>query len=139
MKGTKEFPALRVLDNGILPLQDDKHSCGIGLIPAVGIILQVFIVTDTDGSTCYNNMFRRDHCMEIKDSSDMNLEKDICCCPSEAFPKLFEEGEFGSSLYLHVLKAVWLRLFDCIAELQHVTKLQQQNEDHLVDCHIMKQ
>jgi hypothetical protein len=59
--------------------------------------------------------------MEIKDSTDMNREKDICCFPSGTFPILFEEGEFGSSLYLHVLKAEQFRLFDCIAELQHVT------------------
>jgi hypothetical protein len=39
MKGTKKFPALRALDNGVLPLQDDTHSCGIGLIAAIGIIL----------------------------------------------------------------------------------------------------
>jgi hypothetical protein len=48
---------------------------------------------------------------------------------------LFEEGEFGSSLHLHVLKAEWFRLFDCIAEEQHVTVPQQRNGDHLVDCH----
>jgi hypothetical protein len=39
MKGTKKFPALRVLDNGVLSMQDDAHSCGIGLIAAIGIIL----------------------------------------------------------------------------------------------------
>jgi hypothetical protein len=39
MKGTKTFPALRVLDNGVLPMPDDAHGCGIGLKAAVGIIL----------------------------------------------------------------------------------------------------
>ena len=39
MKGTTKFPALRVLDNGVLPLQDDAHSCGIGLKVAIGIVL----------------------------------------------------------------------------------------------------
>jgi hypothetical protein len=39
MKGTKKFPALRLLDIGVLPLQDDAHSCGIVLIAAIGIIL----------------------------------------------------------------------------------------------------
>ncbi len=58
-----------------------------------------------------------------------------CCFPSGIFPILFEEDEFGLSLYLHVLKAEWLRLFDCIAELQHVTVPQQQNAGHLVDHH----
>jgi hypothetical protein len=46
MKGTKTFPAFRVLDNGVLPLQDDAHSCGIGLIAEIGIILCVIIGTD---------------------------------------------------------------------------------------------
>jgi hypothetical protein len=74
--------------------------------------------------------------MEIKDSTDMNLEEDLCCFPSGTFPTiLFEEGDFGSSLYLHVLKAEWFRLLNCIAELQHVTVPQQRNADHLVDCH----
>jgi hypothetical protein len=102
----------------------DAHNCGIGLIAAIGIILQVIIGTNNDGGTRYNKMFRRD-CMEIKDSTDMKLEEDICFCPSGTFPILFVEGEFGSSLYLHVLKAEWLTLFDCIAELHHVTVTQQ--------------
>jgi hypothetical protein len=134
MKGTKKFPALRLLDIGVLPLQDDAHSCGIGLIAAIGIILRVIIGTDNDSATRYNDMFRRDH-MEIKVSTDMKVEEDICCFPSGTFPILFEEDEFGSSSYLQVLKAEWFRLFDRIAELQHVTVPQQQNADHLVDCH----
>jgi hypothetical protein len=62
MKGTIKFPALRVLDNGVLPLQDDAHSCGIGLIVAIGIVLRVIIGTDNYGGTRYNKMFRHD-CM----------------------------------------------------------------------------
>jgi hypothetical protein len=73
--------------------------------------------------------------MEIKVSTNMKGEEDICCFPSGIFPILFEEDEFGLSLYLHVLKAEWFRLFDCIAELQHVTVPEQQNADHLVDHH----
>jgi hypothetical protein len=74
--------------------------------------------------------------MEIKVSTDLKLEEDICCFPSGTFPLLFEEGELGSSLYLHVLKAEWFRLFDCIAELQHdVTVQQQRNADHLAHHH----
>jgi hypothetical protein len=135
MKDTKKLPALRfLLDNGVLPLQDDAHSCGIGLIAAIGIMLRVIIGTDNDGGTGYNEMFRRDH-MEINFSTDTEVDEDICCFPSGAFPILFEEDEFGSSLYLHVLKAEWFRLFDCIAELQPVTVPQRQNVDHLVDHH----
>jgi hypothetical protein len=96
--GTKKLPALRVLDYSVLPLQDDARSCGIGLIAAIGIILQVIIGTDNDGGTCYNKIFRRD-CMEIKVPTDMKLEEEICCFPSETFPILFEEDKFGSTLY----------------------------------------
>jgi hypothetical protein len=39
MKGTKKFLSWRILDNGVLPMQDDTHSCGIGLIAAIKIIL----------------------------------------------------------------------------------------------------
>ena len=73
--------------------------------------------------------------MEINFSTDMKVEEDTCCFPSGPFPILFKEDEFGSSLYLHVLKAEWFRLFDCIAELHHVTVPQGQNADHLVDHH----
>ena len=79
-------------------------------------------------------MFRHDR-MEINISTDMKVEENICCFQSGTFPKLFKEDEFGSSLYLHVLKAKWFRLFDCIAELQHVTMPQRQNVYHLVDHH----
>ncbi len=134
MKGTKKFPALWVLDSGVIPLQDDAHSCGNGLIAAIGILLRVIIGTINDGGKRFNKMFRCD-CMEIKGSTAMNLEEDICCFPSGTFPILFEEREFGFSLYLHVLKAEWFRLFDCIAELQHVKVPQRRNAEHLVDLH----
>jgi hypothetical protein len=134
MKGIKKFPALRVLDNGVLPLQDDTHCCGFGLNAAIGVILRVIIGTDNDSGTRYNKMFRRDG-MEIKDSTDRKSEEDKCCFPSGTIPTLFEEVEFGSKLYLHVLKAEWFRLFDHVAELQHVTVPQRRNADHLVDRH----
>ena len=133
-EGTKKFPSLRLLDIGVLPLQDDAHSCGIGVIAAIGIILRVVIGTENDSAMHYNDMFKRDH-MEIKVSTDMKVEEDICCFPSGTFPILFKADEFGSSSYLHVLKAEWFRLFDRIAELQHVTVPQRQNADHLVDYH----
>ncbi len=124
-----------MLDNGVLPMRDDAHSCGIGLIAAIQIILQVIIGTNNDNGKRLNKMFRH-YCMEIQVSTDLKLEEDICCFPSGTFPLLFEEGEFGSTLYLHVLKAEWIRLFDCIAELQHnVTVPQQWNADHLVHHH----
>ena len=45
------------------------------------------------------------------------------------------EDTFGSNLYLHILKAEWFRLFDCIADLQQITVPQRQNADQLVDYH----
>ncbi len=105
-----------MLDNGVLPLQDDAQSCGIGLIAAIGIMLCVIIGTDNDRGTRYNEMFRRD-CMEINFSTDTEVDEDICCFPRGTFPILLKKDKFGSSSYLHVLKAEWFRLFDCIAEL----------------------
>ncbi len=62
MKGTNKFPALRVLDNGILLLQDNAYSCGIGLIAAIN-----------DGGMPFNKMVRCDR-MEIKVSTGMKVE-----------------------------------------------------------------
>lgn len=131
MKGTKKFPALRVLDKGVLPLQDDGHSCGVGLIAAIGIILRDIIGTD-NGATRFKEIFRHD-CMKIKMSTELKVAEHICCFPMGTFPRLFDKGEFGSKSYLHVLKAEWFRLFDRIAELQHVTVPKRLNADHMVE------
>jgi hypothetical protein len=133
MKGTEKFPALRVLDDGVLPRQDDDHSCGIGLIAAIAIILRDIIGTD-NGATRYNEMFRRD-CMQVVASTDMRVQENICFFPRGTFPRLFKNGEWGSSSYLHVLKAEWFMLFDRIAELQHITVPKRQNADHMANHH----
>ncbi len=84
MKRTKKFHALRVLDNGVLSMQDDAYSCGIGLIAAIGIILRVIIGTNNYGGTRFNKMFSHDF-MEIKNSTDTNHQEDICCFPIGTF------------------------------------------------------
>jgi hypothetical protein len=48
----------------------------------------------------------------------MKLEEDIHCFPSGTFPILFEDGEFGSSLYLHV----------CLIALQSCSMSQCHND-----------
>jgi hypothetical protein len=53
MKGINTFPALRVLENDVLPLQEDGHSCGIGILAATAIILRDIIGTQ-DGVAAYN-------------------------------------------------------------------------------------
>ncbi|KAI2503366.1 hypothetical protein MHU86_11086 [Fragilaria crotonensis] len=120
MKGTNTFPALRVLDNDVLPLQEDGHNCGIGVIAAIAIILRDIIGTyDISVAGAYNQMFRRNR-MEIQMSTDVKPEEHTCCFPQGTFTKLFKRVNFASS-YLHGMKAEWFWLFDCIAEFQHVT------------------
>ena len=88
MKCTNTFPALRVLDNDVLPLQEDGHSCVIGLVAATAIILRDSIGTH-DGGTAYNEMFSCDR-MEIEVSTDMKGEEHICCFPQGTFTRLFK-------------------------------------------------
>ncbi|KAI2501433.1 hypothetical protein MHU86_13023 [Fragilaria crotonensis] len=131
MKGTNTFPALRVLDNDVLPLQEDGHSCGIGIIAAIAIILRDIIGTQ-DGVAAYNEMFRRDR-MEIQMSTDVKSKEHICCFPQGIFTKLFKRDDSASISYLHAMKAQWFLLFDRIAEFQHVTVPKRQNSNHLMD------
>jgi len=131
MKGTNTFPALRVLDNDVLPLQEDGHSCGIGVIAAIAIILRDIIGTQ-DGVAAYNEMFRRDR-MEIQMSTDVKSKEHICCFPQGIFTKLFKTVDSASISYLHAMKAQWFLLFDRIAEFQHVTVPKRQNSNHLMD------
>ena len=37
MVGTEKFPALKVIEDGVLPNQKDDYNCGIGLVAAIGI------------------------------------------------------------------------------------------------------
>jgi hypothetical protein len=131
MKGTNTFPALRVLDNDVLPLQEDGHSCGIGILAATAIILRDIIGTQ-DGVAAYNKMFRRDR-MEIQMSTDVKPEEHICCFPQGTFTKLFKRVDSASSSYLHAMKAEWFFLFHRIAEFQHVTVPKRQKSNHLMD------
>ena len=65
----------------------------------------------------------------------LNLRKLYAVFQVGHFQYCLKRVNLVTSLYLHVLKAEWFRLFDWIAELQHATVPQQQNADHLVDCH----
>jgi hypothetical protein len=101
MRGTEKFPALRVFDNGVLPLQHDGYSCGIDLIAAIAIILRDVIGTD-NGATRLKEIFRRD-CMEVGVFTDMKMVEHVCCFSTGTFPKLFDKGGLGSKSYLHIL------------------------------------
>ncbi|KAI2497454.1 hypothetical protein MHU86_17058 [Fragilaria crotonensis] len=129
-EGHQYIPCIGVLDNDVLPLQEDGHSCGIGIIAAIAIILRDIIGTQ-DG-VAYNEMFRRDR-MEIQMSTDVKSKEHICCFPQGIFTKLFKRVDSASISYLHAMKAQWFLLFDRIAEFQHVTVPKRQNSNHLMD------
>jgi hypothetical protein len=97
----------------------------------VAIILCAIFDTD-NGATRWKEIFRRD-CMEVGVFADMKMVEYVCCFPTGTSPKLFDKGGLGSKSYLHILKAEWFRLFDRIAELQHVTVPKRINGDHMVD------
>ncbi len=105
MKGTNTLPALRVLDNDVLPLQEDGHSCGIGLIAATAIILRDIVGTH-DGVAACKEMFRS-NCIEITVSFDVKREDHICSFPQGAFTRLFKRFDLALSSYLQALKAEW--------------------------------
>ncbi len=107
-KGTKTFSALRVLDNGVHYPQGDAHSCGISLVAAILIILRVIIGTNNDGGTCYNKMFRCD-CMEIKVSTAMKVEEDICYFPSGLFPIPSKEGKSEQKEEIIAVLKDWIK------------------------------
>ena len=43
LTGTVNFPAVKILQNDVLPKQVDDFSCGIGMVAGVAIILDTFI------------------------------------------------------------------------------------------------
>ncbi len=67
MVGSEKFPAIKVLEYGVLPKQKDEYNCGIGLVAAIGIILRDLLGRSTVSEiTRYNKMF---------DHSSMHVEK----------------------------------------------------------------
>ena len=59
MLGTNSFPALRLLDKGnVLPLQNDIHSCGVGMVAGIAIILRELLQRSRpEEITAYNEIF----------------------------------------------------------------------------------
>jgi hypothetical protein len=107
IKGTSGFPTLRVMEVGVLPTQCGVgHSCGIGIIAAMGIVFRDIIGNDPNGKEHYNEMFCHDR-MEVKISTDVEQdgEEHMCSFPTTAFRKLPTQDELGGFHYLHVLKS----------------------------------
>ena len=61
MFGSKEFPSLRVSGEDVLPLQIDDHSCGIGMVACIAIILRDILGhSEVDELDYYHDMFYPD-------------------------------------------------------------------------------
>ena len=148
MRGTKQFPALRVLEGcKVLPRQLDSHSCGVGLIAGIAIILRDFIVLDDvndDGISRYIEIFRRDH-MALDVATDVDSRgplfvhklngESICHLPDGTLKPLplITDPLLNSYDYLHKLKSEWFQLFDHMAEFQNVLLPKRVNPNHVVD------
>ena len=122
MVGTRHFPALRLDEAGVLPLQGkkDDFNCGIGLVSAIGIVLHQFIHKCTT-IEC-RNLFRRESMVveerlyKFNEQSGITKNEFVSVFPTgvlEPLPK-----EHGSWL-LSFVKAEWFILFDRLAETQH--------------------
>ncbi len=112
MVGTEKFPALKVLEDGVLPRQTDEYNCGICLVAAIGIILRDVLGKSAVVSeiTRYNKMF--DHSsMHVEKSSTEEVEElpeeHMCCFPRGMFQSLPTTNELGFRTDLHALKAQW--------------------------------
>ena len=101
MVGTEKFPALKVLEDGVLPKRKDDYNGGLGLVTAIGIILCDLLGRSTVSEiTRYNKMF--DHSsmpMRVEKSSteevEESLEEHVCCLPRVTFQSLPTTGQLG--------------------------------------------
>ena len=125
MVGTNEFPSIRVLDDGVLPLQVDAFSCAIGLVAGIAIVLRQVIGRSTpEELSDYNRMFLRSVMNVITvpyKRGKVNVDEHACFFPRGLFKPLPSQESWGRSSYLHVLKAEWFQLFDRMAELRYNT------------------
>jgi hypothetical protein len=126
MKDTETFPSFRVLNNGV-PARIN-YSYGIDLTAAIAIILRDIIGTENDG-TRFNKIFRCDFYgnQGFHGEAHLLFSKGI-------FPRLHKRVNWVP--FVFAPKSRVFRLFDRIAEFQHVTVPKHQNTNHLVDhCH----
>ena len=123
MLGTKSFPALRLLSKGnVLPLQKDEHSCGIGMVACIAIILRELLgYSSPEEITNYNEVFSPDSMLMSEETGPEGVGTEVICyIPEETLKPLPTSEKYPRVPYLHVLKAEWFVLFDRLAELQHV-------------------
>ncbi len=137
MVGTEKFPAIKVLEDGVLRKQKDEYYYGIGLVAAICIILRdVLGRSIVSEITRYNKMF--DHSsMHVKKSSTEEYkelpEEYVCCFPRGTFQSLPTTSELGLRTILHALKAQWFMLFDRFVELQHDILRKSRDNIYVVD------
>ena len=104
LTGTVNFPAVKILQNDVLPKQVDDFSCGIGMVAGVAIILDTFIGKGVSGvetllDTKYSEI------VVHKAESVLQIPEGIL----EPLPK---NPTSSSSDYLHDSKEQWFILFD---------------------------
>ena len=142
MLGTSKFPALRVPEEGVLPQQVDVHSCGIGMVAGIAILLRQVIGRSTVSDTNkFNAIFSRDSMVPEKtdvrqmvDKKSETVSEHVCSFPEGSFLPLPTKEDLVVGSYLHVLKAQWFTMFDRLAELQHITLPNREaKEDRVVD------
>ena len=121
MKGTVDFPAVKLLQDDVLPKQVDNFSCGIGLVAAVAIILDTFIGLGTSTVDVLFDTKYSDFVVE-KGESVIQVHKGFL----DPLPK---NPTSPTSDYLHDSKEQWFILFDRLAHLQHVIIPKRKNPD----------
>jgi hypothetical protein len=117
MVGTKTFPALHLPKGyNFLPLQRDGFNCGIGVAAVIGIVLRDVVHKDRQIA---NAGFSYDDLFSVKTLSLETCDKPnevLCKMPEICFDALPTHVD-----YLALVREQWFRLFDVMAEAQHVT------------------
>jgi hypothetical protein len=131
MLGTKSFPALRLPETNLLPLQNDGWNFGVGVIAAVGIFLQ---------NVCNEKVERMSFNEQFGTQKEWQLlqDKETQECFAYFDKKFFEplptkEEDLIVSDYLTMLYSEWFVVFDRMAALHFDVLPKRVNKDNLVN------
>jgi hypothetical protein len=113
MKGTVDFPAVKVLGDDVLLKQVGDFSCGIGLVAAVAIILDTAFIGQ--GTSRVEILFDTKFSDIVVDKAESVIQ-----IPNDFTEPLPKNPTNPTSDYLHDSKEQWFILFDRLAHLQHV-------------------